>query len=147
MRPFSNTRTKRGTIYAMLLVWLFALGSAWANPCVLQERSTHWHGPSDDASVATEAARVSPAHAGADSEHAQNAGPAKSACLKVCGDESRAVIKLASSVDLADIAIAPPPAPAWFGAARAAAVKGAWLALPAPSPGVPLRTRFSRLAL
>lgn len=147
MSPFSNTRTKRRTIYAVLLVWLFALGSAWANTCLLQERDTHWHGPLDDTSETTKAARVSPGHVGADSEHAENAGPAKSACLKVCGDESRVIVKLTSSVDLADVAMAPPSVPAWSGAAHAAPVKGAWLALRAPSPGVPLRTRFSRLSL
>jgi hypothetical protein len=87
MSLFPSTRTKRRTVYTMLLVWSFALGSGWANACLLQERETHLHGSSEDASLTALASRVSPGHVGMDSEHAENTGPAKSACLKVCGDD------------------------------------------------------------
>jgi len=147
MSLFPNTRTKRRTVYTMLLVWFFALGSGWANACLLQERETHWHWPSEDASLTAHASRVSPGHVGVDSDHAENAGPAKSACLKVCGDDSQTIVKLASSVDLANVAMAPPPVLIWADALAADEQANAWLELPAPSPGVPLRTRFSRLAL
>ena len=147
MSLFPNTRTKRRTVYTLLLVWFFALGSGWANACLLQERETHLHGPSEDASLTVHASHVSPGHVGVDSDHAENAGPAKSACLKVCGDDTQTIVKLASSVDLANVAMAPPTALAWADPLAAAEQANAWLELPAPSPGVPLRTRFSRLAL
>jgi hypothetical protein len=147
MSPFPNTRTKRRTLYTVLLVWFFALGSGWANACLLQERGTHWHGLSDDASLAAQASRVSPGHVGADADHAENAGPAKSACLKVCGDDTQTIVKLASSVDLANVAMAPPMVLTWADPLAAAEQANTWLEFPAPSPGVPLRTRFSRLAL
>ena len=147
MSLFPNTRTKRRTVYTLLLVWFFALGSGWANACLLQERETHWHGPSEDASLSDHASRVSPGHVGVDSDHAENAGPAKSACLKVCGDDSQTIVKLASGVDLANVAMAPPTVLTWADPLAAAERANAWLELPAPSPGVPLRTRFSRLAL
>lgn len=147
MSPLTNTHTKRRTVYTLLLVWFFALGSGWANACLLQERGTHWHGPSEDASLTAHASRVSPGHVGADSDHAENAGSAKSACLKVCGDDNQTIVKLASSVDLANVAMAPPTVLTWADALAAAEQTNAWLELPAPSPGVPLRTRFSRLAL
>jgi len=147
MSLFPNTRTQHRTVYTMLLVWFFALGSGWANACLLQERETHLHGPSEDASLAAHASRVSPGHVGVDSDHAENAGPAKSACLKVCGDDTQTIVKLASSVDLANVAMAPPTVLTWADPLATAEQAHAWLELPAPSPGVPLRTRFSRLAL
>ena len=147
MSLFPNTRTKRRTVYTMLLVWFFALGSGWANACLMQERETHWHWPSEDASLTAHASRVSPGHVGVDSDHAENAGLAKSACLKVCGDDTQTIVKLASSLDLANVAMAPPPVLIWADALAADEQANAWLELPAPSAGVPLRTRFSRLAL
>ena len=146
-RLLPNTRTKRRTVYTMLLVWFFALGSGWANACLLQERETHLHGSSEDASLTAHASRVSPGHVGVDSDHAENAGPAKSACLKVCGDDTQTVVKLASSVDLANVAMAPPTALTWVDPLDASEQARAWLESRTPSPRVPLRTRFSRLAL
>ncbi len=147
MSLFPSTRTKRRTAYTLLLVWFFALGSGWANACLLQERQTHVHGPSEDASSTAHASRVSPGHVGVDSNHSENDGPAKSACLKVCGDDTQTIVKFATSVDLASVAMAPPTVLAWADPLAAAEQDNAWLQLPAPSPGVPLRTRFSRLAL
>ncbi len=147
MTPFSNTRTKRRTIYTVLLAWLFVLASGWANACLIQARDTHWHAPSDDATLSAEVPRVSPGHVGVDSDHAQNAGPGKGACLKVCDDGSQSLVKLASSVDLTDAAMAPPTALFWSDPLAAAARDNAWLALPAPGRAVPLRTRFARLTL
>ena len=147
MSLFPNTGTKRRTVYTLLLVWFFALGSGWANACLLQERETHLHGPSEDASSTAHASRVSPGHVGVDSDHAENAGPAKSACLKVCGDDTQTIVKLVSSVDLASIAMAPPTVLAWAEPLATAEQADAWLEWATPPPGVPLRTRFSRLAL
>ncbi len=147
MSLFPNTRTKRRTVYTLLLVWFFALGSGWANACLLQERETHLHGPSEDASLTVQASHVSPGHVGVDSDHAENAGPATSACLKVCGDDSQTIVELVSSVDLASVAMAPPTVLAWTDPLAAAEQPNAWLEWATPPPGVPLRTRFSRLAL
>lgn len=147
MSLLPNTRTKRRTVYTLLLVWFFALGSGWANACLLQERETHRHGASEGASLTDHASHVSPGHVGADSAHAENAGPAKSACLKACGDDNQTIVKWASSVDLANVAMVPPTVLTWDDPLDATEQANAWLELPVPSPGVPLRTRFSRLAL
>ena len=147
MSLFPSSLTKRRTVYTLLLVWFFALGSGWANACLLQERETHLHGPSEDASLTVQASHVSPGHVGVDSDHAENAGPAKSACLKVCGDDTQIIVKLVSSVDLASVAMAPPTVLAWTDPLAAAEQPNAWLEWATPPPGVPLRTRFSRLAL
>jgi hypothetical protein len=145
MPLFSNTRTKRRTVHMVLLAWLFAMAAGWANACLLQERGTHGHGPSDDGSPTAEAPHVSLMHVGVD--HAENADPGKSACLKACGDDNQAVIKLASSFDLTDAVMAPLVAVVWPASLAAVDRDIAWQDLPAPSPGVPLRTRFARLAL
>ena len=147
MHLFPSSLTKRRTVYTLLLVWFFALGSGWANACLLQERETHLHGPSEVASSTAHASRVSPGHVGVDSDHAEYAGPAKGACLKVCGDDTQTIVKLASSVDLASVAMAPPMVLAWADPLAAAEQANAWLELQVRSPGVPLRTRYSRLAL
>ena len=147
MSLFPSSLTKRRTVYTLLLVWFFALGSGWANACLLQERETHLHGPSADASPTAVASRISAGHVGVDSDHAQNAGPAKSACLKVCGDDTQTIVKLVSSVDLASIAMAPPTVLAWAEPLATAEQAAACLEWATPPPGVPLRTRFSRLAL
>jgi hypothetical protein len=147
MSLFPSSLTKRRTVYTLLLVWFFALGSGWANACLLQERETHLHGPSEDASSTVHASHVSPGHVGVDSDHAENAGPAKSACLKVCGDDTQTIVKLVSSVDLASVAMAPPTVLTWAEPLATAEQANAWLEWATPPPGVPLRTRFSRLAL
>jgi hypothetical protein len=46
-----------------------------------------------------------------------------------------------------DVAMAPPTALTWPDPVDAAELESAWPELPATSAGVPLRTRFSRLAL
>ena len=147
MSLFPSSLTKRRTVYTLLLVWFFALGSGWANACLLQVRETHLHGPLADASSTVHASRVSPGHVGVDSDHAENAGPAKSACLKVCGDDTQTIVKLVSSVDLASVAMATPTVLAWAEPLAAAEQASAWLEWATPPPGASLRTRFSRLAL
>ena len=147
MNPFSNKRTRRRTVVALLLVWFFALGSGWANACLLQERGTHWHGVAEDGSAPAQAWRVSAGHLGAGLDPAGNAELAKGACLKVCGDGTQTIVKLAVSADAAEAAMASATVRDWCTPLDIAERSNAWLDLPDPSPGVPLRTRFSRLAL
>jgi hypothetical protein len=147
MPLFSNTRTKRRTVHMVLLAWLFAMAAGWANGCLLQERGTHGHGPSDAGSPTAEAPHVSPGHVGVDADHAEHADPGKNACLKACGDDNPSVVKLASSLDLTDAVMAPAVALVWSASLAAVDRDIAWQALPAPRQGVPLRTRFARLAL
>ncbi|MBE0546773.1 MAG: hypothetical protein IH627_03750 [Rubrivivax sp.] len=142
-----NTRTKRRTVFTVLMVWLFALGSGSVNACLLQERGTHWHGPADDASLTAQSPRVSPGHVGSDSDHAENAGAAKSVCLKVCSEDTQTMVKLTSSFDLMDVAMVLPSELTWSEPLDAPKRANASLELPAPSAGVPLRTLYSRLTL
>jgi len=152
MNLLPNQRSRRRTVFAMLAVWLFALGAGWANACLLQQRGTHAHGASDGAVVAGHTVVVLAGHIGADSAHddeGSGASPAAGkACQKVCDDGTQTVVKVAPSFDLTDVAMAPPVATLWTtlvaALAPAASAQGV-----AASPGVgpPLRTRYSRLAL
>lgn len=147
MIRFTSTRTKRRTAFTVLLVWLFAIAAGWANACVIQDRHTHVHGSTDLQTLSTHAPLVSPGHLGADSDHAENARAAKSACLKFCGDGAQTLVKLTPGIDLLDFPMAPPLALDWTARQAAATPASARLEIPSPSPGLPLRTRFSRLAL
>ena len=147
MSRFTSNRTKRRTAFTVLLVWLFAIAAGWANACVIQDRHTHIHGSADPQTLSAQAPLVSPGHLGADSDHPENAGAAKGACLKFCGDGAQTLAKAKLGIDLLDLPMAPPLALAWTTRQAAATPASAWLELPAPSPGLPLRTRFSRLAL
>jgi len=144
MSFFSNTATRRRAVFTVLLVWLFALGSGWANACRLQDSHTYLSESSDDPSSVV---HVSAGHVDLDSDHPGNANAAKSVCLKVCDDGTQTIVKLASSGDLTDVAMAPPTTFSWSARQLAMAPAKRWLDLPAPSPPLPLRTRFSRLAL
>lgn len=147
MIRFTSSRTKRRTAFAVLLVWLFAITASWANACVLQERNTHLHGSVDPQTLSARAPLVSTGHLGADADHPETTGAAKSTCLKFCGDGAQTLVTVNPGFDLLDLPMAPPLALAWTTRQAAAAPVSAWLELPAPSPGLPLRTRFSRLAL
>lgn len=90
---------------------------------------------------------VSPGHLGAVADHPGSSGAGQDACLKFCGDSTQALVKLTPGVSLLDLPMAPPWVLAWTTRQAAAAPTRTWLELPAPHPGLPLRTRFSRLAL
>lgn len=138
-------------VFAVLAMWLFALGAGWANACMLQERGTHGHREARGATLPDDAAIivVSAGHIGVDSAHGDDAkGAGGKACLKVCDDATQSVVATPSVFDLTDVALAPPAATLWT--PRAAALQVVGIVTPAASPpalGPPLRTRFSRLAL
>ncbi|MBU0590408.1 MAG: hypothetical protein KJ852_12165 [Gammaproteobacteria bacterium] len=147
MSFFSNIRIKRRIASAMVLVWMFALSTGWANACVLQDSGTHIHESDASSSFAVEVPIVSPGHAGADSGHEENSDVGKSACLKVCGDGAKTIGKSTSSFDLTTYALAPPPAITWIERLTVATASNSLLETPTPESAVPLRTRFSRLVL
>jgi hypothetical protein len=144
---FRATTHRRRTALAVLLVWLFGIGSGWANACLLQERSTHSHESPVDSLPAHQVWHLSPAHLGGDLDHPENGEAAKSACLKVCGDSTQSIVKQATDLELSHVVMAPPLVVNWPAPLTASVTHIAWLQWPAPRPGVPLRTRFSRLAL
>ncbi len=161
MSLFSNTRTKRRTVLAVLLVWLFALASSWAHACLVQDRVVQDRVVQDrvvqdrgtqldsESAVALQAASapIVSSHVGLVVKHGASFDSGKDATPKVCADEIQIIVKLTSSFDLIEASIAPPIALAWAAHLTATTVDRSALALPARGSVLPLRTRFSRLAL
>lgn len=144
MMPFANSRIKRRIASAMLVFWLFALGTAWANACSLQERGPHLH---PDAAAHAGTPTVSAGHVEVQDDHGADSSPGKEACLKACGDGSQIILKGQASLDLLDLAMVPPTWIAWM--PKVAALDAPTIVHfehPART-GLPLRTRYSRLAL
>lgn len=145
--PFANTRTKRRTAFTVLLFWLFAFVSGLANACLTEPVQTHLHRSAAPEELEVQALMVSPGHLGAVADHPGSSGAGQDACLKFCGDSAQALVKLTPGVSLLDLPIAPPWVFAWTTRQAAAVPTRPWQELPALRPGLPLRTRFSRLAL
>ncbi|MEO5732409.1 MAG: hypothetical protein ABIQ87_01810 [Rubrivivax sp.] len=142
MTPFANSRIKRRIAPVMVVFWLFALGAGWANACLLQERNAHQHA---DVESHVGTPIVSAGHVGALGDHEADPAPGKAPCLKVCDESSQSLVKWPSALELPNLA--PPTVVAW-------SVSVAALDSPRPGhverrarAGLPLRTRYSRLAL
>ncbi len=144
---FSNTRTRHPTVFAVLLVWLFAVGAGWANACVLQDRNTHVDGRSVDAARDIQAPVISAGHVGVVAAHDGPSDSQKASCLKVCDQRSLSMVKAPTAFDLADPGMAPPVAIIWTAHATAPPVTGSTRELSPRLPGLPLRIRYTRLAL
>lgn len=144
MTLFRTSGHKRRFALALLVLWLFALGAAWANACLLQDRTTHL----DPSLVATaESPVVSPGHIGVLASHAQNLPPGEAPCLKLCDDASQSLVKWPTGMELPDVAMPPPFAMAWSESVAALdARRPVRIERPARQD-LPLRTRYRRLAL
>ncbi len=148
MKPFTNIRAKRSTIFLVLLVWLFALASGIANACLLEARGTHSHGAPVTQSSATDAAsEVSAGHAGVIASHDVGADASRAVCMKVCDDDSQSLPNQQSSFDLTDPGLAILVAVVWTAAVLDLSAPSRANDLGHPLPGLPIRTRFSRLTL
>ena len=146
MKLFSNTRAKRHAAFMVLLVWLFALASGLANACLLEVRETHSHAVATGSSEAAQAFAMLPGHAGAVADGV-DVSPSRAPCLKVCDDGSRSFPKQELTVGQADPGPAPLLAVLWNPAAPAVLASRRIDDLQPASPALPVRVRFSRLAL
>lgn len=150
MMPFSNRHFKRATAFAALLVWLFAMSAGWANACVLQPQRTHGHAGTSKPADSGAAPVVSAGHLGVVSDHDEDGrgDPGKAPCLKVCDDGMKSLVTWTSSIDLTDAGIVAPTYLAWNAAETSVSLSidrpGAE---PPPRLALPLRLRYSRLAL
>ena len=147
MKLFSNTRAKRNTAFMVLLVWLFALASGVANACLLEARQTHSHIATAASSEATAHAPVIlPGHTGA---VADGVGEQhfKAPCLKVCDDGTRSFPKQDSTVAQNDTGPAPLVQVLWGKVAPSIPTLRHMDVEQPATPELPIRVRFSRLAI
>lgn len=147
MKLFSSTRALRNTAFMVLLVWLFALASGVANACLLEARETHVHVGTAGASESAYAPTIVPGHAGAVADGADDSSHFKPPCLKVCDDGSRSFPKQESTVDQFDPGPAPVVLVLWSAVAPVVPMLGQIDDVHPVMPGLPIRVRFSRLAL
>jgi hypothetical protein len=147
MKLFSNTRAKRSTAFVVLLVWLFALASGVANACLLEARGTHGHGATVSTFAAALATAISAGHVGAVADHNDDSDASKAPCLKVCDDGSQSLVKQQTTFDLTDPGLAFLVRGVWTAAGSAVAAPRRMDDLQPSTPGLPIRVRYSRLAL
>jgi hypothetical protein len=148
MKPFSNHRTKRNTIFMAMLVWVFALASGMVNACLLEAPGKHAHTGASYSSGAHHA-HSNEALAG-DSiavDHDNGANASKESCLKACDDGLNAQIKLQAGVDPTDPGLAPFVVFAWNAVTPIASAPSRLDDLQIRVVGPPFRLRYSRLTL
>ena len=126
MPSSSKTRSRRRTAWLVLMAWLFALSAGVANACLLER-------PGVPAHVAVE-------HGGAPDAPA-------TPCLKLCDDGTRLLVKLPSGVDHTEPDAAPLVAVVWSLTVPVAMAPRAPGHRQGGLPELPIRVRYSRLAL
>jgi len=147
MKLFFNTRPRRNTAFMVLLAWLFALASGVANACLLEARQTHSHAATAAFSeAAARAFAILPGHTGA---VADGVGEQhfKAPCLKVCDDGTRTFPKQVGAVAQNDAGPAPLVQVLWGKVAPGISTLRHMDALQPATPELPIRVRFSRLAI
>ncbi len=148
MKPIFSARAKRGTAFAALALWLFAVASGVANACLLEAPGPHSHDAAEThATAANDPHERSEVQAAAHAGHDGNLDESKAPCLKVCDDGTHALLNRLPGIDLTDPGQVAFVAVVWTATAPAVS---ALSRAPAPHPpdrGPPIRIRFSRLAL
>ncbi len=126
MQSSSKTRTQRYAAWLVLLVWLFALSAGVANACLLERPGI-------------------PAHATV--AHGGTPDTPGAPCLKVFDDGTRLLVKLPSGVDHTDPDAAPLVAVVWSLTVPVAMAPREPGHRHRSLPELPIRVRYSRLAL
>ena len=147
MKPFQNHRTKRNTVFAVMLVWLFALASGMANACLLESPGTHTHTSRADHPEAAGSLHALAGHSAGVDDHDDDSDAARESCLKTCDEGSNAPVKLQIGSDLSDPGAAPLVAIVWDTSTRTASRSFSLDDLQPPLLGPPFRVRYSRLTL
>ena len=147
MKFFADSRSKRNTAFVVLLVWLFALASAVANACLLEQHETHATLTGDALATTSQGRGEFLSKLANEAGHHHDSDANKESCLKACDDGTRTLPKAHSGVDVID------PGPAllvttlWIASHAVSAPRRADDHRAVPMVGPPLRHRFSRLAL
>ena len=144
MKSLFNSRTKRNTAFAVLLVWLFALASGVANACLIQAREIDGHGsPAAHSSAAANGHAHLAVHGDATAQHEPGLVASKSQCLKVCDDGSQSLPKQQVGFDLTHPGLAPLLGVAWSTATPVVSALGLAVFHRPPAPGLPISVRLT----
>ena len=146
MKFFADTRSKRNTALAMLLVWVFALASGVANACFLETPGLQSSAVKWSAETSKQAPAEWVAHLDATAAH-HDADSTKESCLKVCDDGTHSLPKAHSGVDHADPGPPTLVTTLWTASMPVVSANKRVDDWAIPILGPPLRVRYSRLAL
>ena len=134
----------------VLVVWLFALASGVANACLLETPTTHAHAHVVAAAAAASGGVPVPfvmaGHTGAVADDGDKSSAARASCLKVCDKSSNALTTQPSRA-LEDTGPAPLVRVLWPVAVAEPVAPSETSAPEHAAPELPLRVRYSRLAL
>lgn len=147
MKLFTASRTRRNTACVVLLVWVFALASGIANACLLE-----WTGPHSTESNAvivetTHTPNELAALVDTSTGHDDKLDTGKESCLKFCDQGTHTLPTAHSIVDNADPGLAPWVVTLWTGSQQRVSVPRRMMDAAIPVFGLPVRVRYSRLAL
>ncbi|WP_155742501.1 hypothetical protein [Variovorax paradoxus] len=148
MKPFSNHRTRRNTIFVAMLVWVFAQASGMANACLLEAPGKHAHiGVSHSSDAHHAHANDALAGDAVAVDHDNDTSASKESCLKACDDGLNAQIKLQTGVDPTDPGLPPFLVFTWNAVIPIASAPSRLDDLQIRVVGPPFRLRYSRLTL
>lgn len=146
MNRFLSRRRMRHTAFIVLLAWLFAVASGVANACLL-------HSPHHDLHISAAAASVAdvPTYLAADAgdiaAHSDDVHTYSPPCQKVCDDTPQSLPTALSVVDQTNPGLSSPIALLWSATAPIAAGSRRTTKMQPAMPELPIRLRYTRLAL
>lgn len=149
---FRHRRQLRRWAAQVLLLWLFGIGSGFANACLAAGVAAA------DEAVATHAHHMHAAPSQDDADHAMpathhhggtahDAAPAKANCQDFCDKSAISIPPLKSALDHAQADALPPPAVAPLCSVKLARPGQAWVPRTDGAAAPPLTLAFLRLAL
>ena len=147
MKFFADTRTKRNTAFAMLLVWVFALASGVANACLLETSDHHATAAKGSAARTKQAPAELVAHLDATAGHDDDSKSTEESCLKVCDDGTHTLPKGYSGVDLTDPGQPSLVTTLWTGSLHVISAPSRVDDLAVSMVGPSIRVRYLRLVL
>lgn len=147
MKLLPNTRVTRNIAVVVLLALLFALAAGVANACLLEARGTHSDAAKAGYSEKVHAPVALLGHAGTVAGHDDDSHTSKAPCLKVCDEGSHTLPTQDVAVAGADPGPAPLVAVLWTAATPVVSATHRMDYMQPATPVLPIRVRYSRLAL
>ena len=148
MKFLSNISTRRDAAFMVLFAWLFALASGMANACLLEVRQTHSHVAATASFDTAQISVILPGHAGAVADKTGvGESHSKAPCLKVCDDGSCSFPNKVLTVAHTDLGPAPLVMVLWSSTAQGVLAPDQINDKQPATPELPIRVRFSRLAI
>ena len=146
MNRFLSRRRMRNTAFMVLLAWLFAVASGVANACLLESPHHDLHASAAAASAVDLPDHLA-AHSGDIAAHSDDVHTSSPPCQKVCDDTPQSLPKALSGVDQTNPGMSPPIVLLWSATAPIAVGSRRTAKVQPAMPELPIRLRYTRLAL